>query len=82
MNKATLVASNTATTTDCSGVKERAQTAAANSLTAGLPFLYPDVHTHTLFIGFRDEFAFAIDAGVGTLPSNALLPLWNVPRGW
>ena len=75
MNKATLVAANTATTTDYSGVK-------ANSLTAGLPFLYPDVHTYTLFIGFRDEFAFAIDAGVGTLPSNALLPLWNVPRGW
>lgn len=53
----------------------------SNSLTAGLPFRYPDVHTHTLFIGFWDEFAFAVDAGVGTLPSNALLPLWNVPRG-
>lgn len=73
---------NATTASEYSAVKKRAQRAAECSLTAGLTYFHPNARTYTLFIGFWDEFAFAIYAGVGTLPSNALLPLWNVPRRW
>lgn len=82
MNKAVLVGATATTASEYSGVKKKAQRAAESSLTGGLTFFSPTAHTYTLFIGFWDEFAFAIYAGVGTLPSNALLPLWNIPRRW
>lgn len=82
MNKAVLVGANATTASEHSGVKKRARRAAESSLTAGLTIFHPNAHTYTLFIGFWDEFAFTVYACVGPLPSNALLPLWNVPRRW
>lgn len=37
-------------------------------------------HTHALLAGLGDELALAVDAGVGALAGDALLPLGHVAR--
>lgn len=38
-------------------------------------------HTHALLAGLWDELPLTVDAGVGPLPGNALLPLRHIPWG-
>lgn len=37
-------------------------------------------HTHALLAGLRDEFPLTVDAGVGPLSGNVLLPLRHIAR--
>lgn len=38
--------------------------------------------TYILIHGLRDELAFAVDAGIGSLASDLLLLFRNTPWGW
>lgn len=59
-----------------SAAKEGSEVSSLNSRTYSS---HANACTYTLFVGFWDELAFAVDAGVGALASDALLPLRNVP---
>lgn len=58
--------------------RKRGPRSQQNPLTAGLR-LQPHAHTHTLLAGLWDELPLAVDAGVGALAGDALLPLRHVP---